>query len=92
MKTTHSAASEHSTTTTVSPGYPYIPEKQDSDLKRYIMMLVVYFKKDINNSLKGILGELTRVTSPFLSVPTPGHLRRRVCRHIQVPRGLSTGS
>jgi hypothetical protein len=36
----------------VSPGYPNIPKKQDSDLKSYLMMLVEDFKKDINNSLK----------------------------------------
>jgi hypothetical protein len=39
----------------VSPGYPNRPEKQDSDLKSYLMMQVEDFKKDINNSLKKIL-------------------------------------
>ena len=39
--------------TTVSPGYPNTPEKQDSDLK-YLMMLVEDFKKGINKSLKEI--------------------------------------
>jgi hypothetical protein len=39
---------------TVSPGYPNQPEKQDSDLKSYLMMLVEDFKKGINNSLKEI--------------------------------------
>jgi gas vesicle protein len=48
----HSASSEPSTPTTASPGYSDIPEKQDSDLKSYLMMLVEDFKKDINNSLK----------------------------------------
>jgi hypothetical protein len=49
-----SPSSEPSTPTTVSPGYPNTPEKQDSDLKLYLMMLVEDFKKDINNSLKEI--------------------------------------
>jgi hypothetical protein len=48
------ASSEPSMPTTVSPGYPNTPEKQDSDLKSYLMMLVEDFKKGINNSLKGI--------------------------------------
>jgi hypothetical protein len=34
------------------PGYPNAPEKQDSDLKSYLMMAVEDFKKGINNSLK----------------------------------------
>jgi hypothetical protein len=46
------ASSEPSTPTTASPGYPNTPEKQDSDLKLYLMMLVEDFKKDINNSPK----------------------------------------
>jgi gas vesicle protein len=40
--------------TTASPGYPNTPEKQDLDLKSYLMMLVEDFKKDIDNSLKEI--------------------------------------
>ena len=50
----HSASWEPSTPTTASPGYPNTPEKQDLDLKSYLMMLVEDFKKDINNSLKEI--------------------------------------
>jgi hypothetical protein len=50
----HSASSEPNTPTTLSPGYPNKPEKQDSDLNSYLMMLVEDFKKDINNSLKEI--------------------------------------
>jgi hypothetical protein len=50
----HSASSEPSTPTTVSPGYHNTPEKQDSDLKSYFMMLVEDFKKGVNNSLKEI--------------------------------------
>ena len=50
----HWASSEPSTPTTVSPGYPNTPEKQDVDLKSYLMMVVEDFKKGINNSLKEI--------------------------------------
>jgi hypothetical protein len=49
-----SASSEPSTLTTESPGYPNTHEKQDSDLKSYLMMLVGDFKKGINNCLKEI--------------------------------------
>jgi hypothetical protein len=38
----------------VSPGYPNTTEKQDSDLKSYLMMLVEEFKNGINNSHKEI--------------------------------------
>jgi hypothetical protein len=48
------SSSETSTSSTVSPGYPNTPEKQDMDLKSYFMMLVEDFNKDINNSLKEI--------------------------------------
>jgi hypothetical protein len=50
----HLASSESSTPTTASPGYPNTPEKQDSDLKSFLMMLVEDFKRDVNNSLKEI--------------------------------------
>ena len=40
--------------TTASPGYPNTPEKQDSDLKSYLMMVVKDLKKGINNSLNEI--------------------------------------
>jgi hypothetical protein len=40
--------------TTASPRYPNIPEKQDSDLKSYLVMLVEDIKKGINISLKEI--------------------------------------
>jgi hypothetical protein len=46
------ASLEPSITNTVSPGYSNTPEKQDSDLKSYLMVLVKDFKKEINNSLK----------------------------------------
>ena len=48
------ASSEPSSPTTASPGYPNTLEKQESDLKSYLMMMVEDFKKDINNSLKEI--------------------------------------
>jgi hypothetical protein len=47
-----SPASEPSTPPSASPGYPNTPEKQDSESKSYLMMLVEDFKKGINNSLK----------------------------------------
>ena len=50
----HLASSGPSTPNTVSPGYPNTPEKQDLDLKSYLMMLVEDFKKGINNSLNEI--------------------------------------
>jgi vacuolar-type H+-ATPase subunit E/Vma4 len=40
--------------TTMSPGYPSTTEKQDLDLKSYLMMVVEDLKKGINNSLKEI--------------------------------------
>jgi hypothetical protein len=48
------ASSEPSTPTTTSPGYPNTPEKQDSDLKSHLMMMIEDFRKDISNSLKEI--------------------------------------
>jgi predicted RNase H-like nuclease (RuvC/YqgF family) len=50
----HSPLSEPSTPTSAIPGYPNTPEKQDSDLKSYLMMLVENIKKGFNNSLKEI--------------------------------------
>ena len=48
------ASSEPSSPTIVSPGYHNTPEKQDSDLKSHLMMMIEDFKKDINNSFKEI--------------------------------------
>ena len=48
----HSPSSERSTPTSASPGSPTHSEKQDLDLKSYIVMLVEDIKKDFNNSLK----------------------------------------
>jgi hypothetical protein len=47
------ASSDPSSPTTSVPEYFNIPEKQDSDLKSHIMMMIEV-KKDINNSLKEI--------------------------------------
>jgi hypothetical protein len=53
-------SSEPSTPTKASPRYPNTPEKQNLDLKSYLMMLVEYFKKGINNSLKEIKENTTK--------------------------------
>ena len=45
----HWASSEPSTPTTMSPGYPNTPEKQDVDLKSYHRIVVEDVKKGINN-------------------------------------------
>jgi hypothetical protein len=50
----HSPSSESSIPTSASPGYPNTPEKIDSDLKAYLMMMVEDINKDFNNSLKEI--------------------------------------
>jgi hypothetical protein len=47
------ASSQTSSPTTASPGYSKTPEEQESDIKSYLMMMMIGdFKKDINNSLK----------------------------------------
>jgi hypothetical protein len=48
------ASSETSSSTTASPGYPNTTEKQYSDLKSHVMVIIEDFKKDINSSLKEI--------------------------------------
>ena len=48
------ASSEPSSLTTASSGYLKILEKQNSDLKSHLMMMIEDFKKDINNPLKEI--------------------------------------
>ena len=47
------AASEPSSPTIASPGYPNTLEKQDSDFKSHLMIVIEDFK-DTNNSLKEI--------------------------------------
>jgi hypothetical protein len=44
------ASSEPSSPTTVSPEDPNTPEKQGTDLKSHLMMLIEDYKKDINIS------------------------------------------
>jgi hypothetical protein len=41
------ASSEPNSPTTLSHGYPNTPEKQDSDLKLHLMMMIEDFEKDI---------------------------------------------
>jgi hypothetical protein len=50
----YSPSSERSTPTPPSPGHPNTPEKQDMNLKAYLMRVVEDIKKDFNNSLKEI--------------------------------------
>ena len=44
-------SSEPNAPTIASPGYTITAEKQDSDLKSLLMMMIEDFKKDINNPL-----------------------------------------
>jgi hypothetical protein len=46
------AASEISSLTVVSPVCPKTQEKQDSDLKSHLMMMIEDFKKDVRTPLK----------------------------------------
>jgi hypothetical protein len=46
------ASSEPNPSTTASPGYPNTPEKQNSYLKSYLIVMMEDFKKDTNYSLK----------------------------------------
>ena len=49
------ASSEPNSPTIASPGYTNTSEKQDSDLKSLLMMMMIEdIKKDINSSLKEI--------------------------------------
>jgi hypothetical protein len=50
----HSPSLERSTPTPPTPGHPDTPEKQDPDLKAYLMMMIGDIKEDFNNSLKEI--------------------------------------
>ena len=64
------ASSEPSSPTIASPGYNIAPEKQDSDLKSFLMMLIEDIKKDMNNSLKELqentIKQVKIVVSPSL--------------------------
>jgi hypothetical protein len=46
------ALSEPSSSTIASSRYPIAPEKQDSDLRSLLMMMIEDIRKDINNSLE----------------------------------------
>ena len=46
--------SSEPSSTTASPKSFITPEKQDSDLKSHLMMMLEAFKKDLNNFLKEI--------------------------------------
>jgi hypothetical protein len=48
------ASSEPSSPTTVVTGCPKRWEKQDSDLKSHLMLMIEHITKDINNSIKDI--------------------------------------
>ena len=48
------ASSEPSSPTIASPGFPIKPEKQNSELKSLLMMMIEDFEKDKINSLKEI--------------------------------------
>jgi predicted nucleic acid-binding Zn-ribbon protein len=48
------ASSETNSPIIASPGYTITPEKQDMDLKSFLMMVMEDFRKEINNSLKEI--------------------------------------
>ena len=48
------ASTEPSAPNIASPGYLIIPEKQDSNLKSYLMIMVEDLNKDINKSFKEI--------------------------------------
>ena len=59
------ASSKPSTLTTVSPGYPNTPEKQDSDLKSNIMMVVEDYRKSIIPHIKKYRRTLLNIWKPI---------------------------
>jgi hypothetical protein len=81
------ASSEPSSSTTVSPGYPSTPEKQDSDLKSHLMMMMEDLKKDANNFLK-VMQENTGKQVEALKEETHTHKKNPLknCRKIQPSR------
>jgi hypothetical protein len=48
------ASPEPNSPTVANPGYLNTPEKENSDFKSHLMMMIEEFQKDINNSLKEI--------------------------------------
>jgi hypothetical protein len=59
------ASSEPNSPTIASPGYPNTPEKQDSDLKSLLMVMIEDFKKDRNNSLEEIQENTDKQQKPL---------------------------
>ena len=59
------AASEPNSPTSASPGYANTPEKQDLDLKSLVMLLLEEHKKDINESRKGIQGNMNKLETQY---------------------------
>ena len=70
------APSEPSSPTT-SPGYPNTLEKQDLDLKSYLMMLIEDFKKDIGNSLKEVQENISQQVQALKKGRILSDLQRR---------------
>jgi hypothetical protein len=62
------ASSEPNSPTVASPRYPNTQEKQDSDLKSLLMIVIEDIKKDINNSLKESMGSRKENTGKQLEV------------------------
>ena len=60
------AACEPSSPTSASPDYAKTPEKQDLDLKSLVMMLLEEHKKDINESLKKIQGNMNKLETRLM--------------------------
>ena len=60
------AASEPNSPTSASPDYTNTPEKQDLDLKSLVMMLLEEHKKDINESLKEIQGNMNKLETRIM--------------------------
>jgi hypothetical protein len=54
------ASSEPSTHTTASPGYPNTPEKQDLDLKSYLIILIMILIRTLIIPLKKYRTQLNR--------------------------------
>jgi hypothetical protein len=53
-------SSEPNSPTITCPGYTITLEKQDSNLKSLLMAMIEDFKKDINNSIKEIQGNICK--------------------------------
>ena len=56
---------ESSSPTTASPRFHNNPEKQNLNIKSYLMMLIEDFKKDINNSLKEVQENMSQTCKPL---------------------------